>query len=52
MIQPHPIARGRTRLKLLTHILFAKYGLHLPLNSPSSSTVRRPEYLSALSFLQ
>jgi transposase len=28
----HPIARGRAWPKLLAHILFAKYGLHLPLN--------------------
>jgi transposase len=28
----HPIARGRAGPKLLAHILFAKYGLHLPLN--------------------
>ncbi|MET4373747.1 transposase [Bradyrhizobium sp. LB12.1] len=31
----HPIARGRTGPKLLAHILFAKYGLHLPLNRQS-----------------
>jgi len=31
----HPIARGRTRPKLLAHVLFAKYGLHLPLNRQS-----------------
>ena len=28
----HPIARGRAGAGLLAHILFAKYGLHLPLN--------------------
>src|SRR5208283_3713733 len=28
----HPIARGRAGPKLLAHILFSKYGLHLPLN--------------------
>ena len=28
----HPIARGRAGPKLLAHVLFAKYGLHLPLN--------------------
>src|SRR5262249_11555661 len=28
----HPIARGRAGPKLLAHILFCKYGLHLPLN--------------------
>ena len=27
----HPIARGRAGPKLLAHVLFAKYGLHLPL---------------------
>src|SRR5439155_7124241 len=32
---PHPIARGRAGPKLLAHILFAKYGLHLPLNRQS-----------------
>ena len=31
----HPIARGRAGLRLLAHILFAKYGLHLPLNRQS-----------------
>ena len=31
----HPIARGRAGLKLLAHILVAKYGLHLPLNRQS-----------------
>jgi transposase len=32
----HPIARGRAGPKLLAHILFAKYGLHLPLNRQSN----------------
>jgi transposase len=32
----HPIARGRAGPKLLAHILFAKYGLHLPLNRQSA----------------
>ena len=32
----HPMARGRGGPKLLTHILFAKYGLHLPLNRQSA----------------
>src|SRR6202008_4994920 len=31
----HPIARGSAGPKLLAHILFAKYGLHLPLNRQS-----------------
>jgi transposase len=31
----HPIARGRAGPTLLAHILFAKYGLHLPLNRQS-----------------
>lgn len=31
----HPIARGRAGPKLLAHVLFAKYGLHLPLNRQS-----------------
>ena len=31
----HAIARGRAGPKLLAHILFAKYGLHLPLNRQS-----------------
>jgi transposase len=31
----HPIARGRAGPKLLAHILFSKYGLHLPLNRQS-----------------
>jgi len=32
----HPIARGRAGPKLLAHILFSKYGLHLPLNRQSA----------------
>jgi transposase len=28
----HPISRGRAGPGLLAHLLFAKYGLHLPLN--------------------
>lgn len=31
----HPIARWRAGPKLLAHVLFAKYGLHLPLNRQS-----------------
>ena len=31
----HPIARGRAGAELLAHILFAKYGLHLPHNRQS-----------------
>ncbi len=31
----HPIARGRAGPTLLAHVLFAKYGLHLPLNRQS-----------------
>src|SRR5579872_3780910 len=31
----HPIARGRAGPKLLAHVLFAKYSLHLPLNRQS-----------------
>src|SRR3984893_16828896 len=36
----HPIARGRAGPGLLAHILFAKYGLHLPLNRQSVTYVR------------
>jgi transposase len=36
----HPIARGRGGPGLLAHILFAKYGLHLPLNRQSETYVR------------
>ena len=32
----HPVARGRAGPKLLAHILFSKYGLHLPLNRQSA----------------
>jgi transposase len=36
----HPIARGRAGSSLLAHILFAKYGLHLPLNRQSAVYAR------------
>ena len=36
----HPIARGRAGPKLLAHVLFAKYGLHLPLNRQSEVYAR------------
>jgi transposase len=36
----HPIARGRAGPKLLAHILFSKYGLHLPLNRQSALYAR------------
>ena len=36
----HPIARGRAGAKLIAHILFAKYGLHLPLNRQSDVYAR------------
>ncbi len=36
----HPIARGRAGAGLLAHILFAKYGLHLPLNRQSTTYAR------------
>ena len=36
----HPIARGRGGPKLLAHILFSKYGLHLPLNRQSAVYAR------------
>jgi transposase len=36
----HPIARGRAGPKLLAHILFSKYGLHLPLNRQSTTYER------------
>src|SRR6266849_348187 len=36
----HPIARGRAGPGLLAHILFAKYGLHLPLNRQSATSAR------------
>jgi transposase len=36
----HPIARGRAGPGLLAHVLFAKYGLHLPLNRQSNVYAR------------
>src|SRR6201993_4780142 len=36
----HPIARGRAGPSLLAHILFSKYGLHLPLNRQSATYAR------------
>ena len=36
----HSIARGRAGPKLLAHVLFAKYGLHLPLNRQSTVYAR------------
>ena len=36
----YPIARGRAGPKLLAHILFSKYGLHLPLNRQSAVYAR------------
>jgi transposase len=36
----HPIARGRAGPKLLAHVLFSKYGLHLPLNRQSAAYTR------------
>jgi transposase len=36
----HPIARGRAGPRLLAHILFSKYGLHLPLNRQSATYAR------------
>jgi transposase len=36
----HPIARGRAGPKLLAHVLFSKYGLHLPLNRQSATYAR------------
>ncbi|MBO0739691.1 MAG: IS66 family transposase [Alphaproteobacteria bacterium] len=33
----HPIARGRAGPGLLAHVLFSKYGLHLPLNRQSTA---------------
>ena len=36
----HAIARGRAGPKLLAHVLFAKYGLHLPLNRQSAVYAR------------
>ncbi len=37
----HPIARGRAGPHLLAHVLFAKYGLHLPLNRQSGHLCAR-----------
>jgi len=37
----HPIARGRAGPKLLAYVLFAKYGLHLPLNRQSDIYQRK-----------
>jgi hypothetical protein len=36
----HPIARGRAGPFLLAHILFCKYGLHLPLTRQSATYAR------------
>jgi len=36
----HPIARGRAGPTLLAHVLFSKYGLHLPLNRQSAAYAR------------
>jgi transposase len=36
----HPIARGRAGPTLLAHVLFSKYGLHLPLNRQSTVYAR------------
>ena len=36
----HPIARGRAGPALLAHVLFSKYGLHLPLNRQSATYAR------------
>ena len=36
----HPIARGRAGPSLLAHVLFAKYGLHLPLTRQSATYAR------------
>lgn len=36
----HPIARGRAGPTLLAHVLFSKYGLHLPLNRQSAAYTR------------
>jgi transposase len=36
----HPIARGRAGPWLLAHVLFSKYGLHLPLNRQSDAYAR------------
>jgi transposase len=36
----YPIARGRAGPGLLAHVLFSKYGLHLPLNRQSATYAR------------
>src|SRR5215813_2970149 len=36
----HPIARGRAGPGLLAHVLFGKYGLHLPLTRQSATCAR------------
>src|SRR5712672_1849550 len=36
----HPISRGRAGPMLLAHVLFSKYGLHLPLNRQSAAYAR------------
>lgn len=36
----HPIARGRAGPGLLAHVLFGKYGLHLPLSRQSATYAR------------
>ena len=36
----HPIARGRAGPRLLAHVLFGKYGLHLPLSRQSATYAR------------
>ena len=36
----HPISRGRAGPMLLAHILFSKYGMHLPLNRQSAAYAR------------
>jgi transposase len=36
----HPISRGRAGPRLLAHVLFSKYGLHLPLNRQSNVYAR------------
>ena len=39
-VPSYPIARGRAGPGLLAHIMFAKYGLHLPLNRQSTVYAR------------
>jgi transposase len=41
----HPIARGRAGPLLLAHILYCKYGLHLPLNRQSMTYAREGIHL-------